>query len=336
MPDLVTMLLISVVVLAITFDFINGFHDSANAIATSVVTRALSMRNAIIMAAILNFGGAMAWTGVAKTIGKDIVDPHMVVGIHGQTLVLSALVGAIIWNLLTWWKGLPSSSSHALIGSLIGTAIAAGGVGVLKLHGIGMVFLVLIASPILGFIAGTVLMLIVMNIFAQQAPAKLNKGFKIAQIVSAGSMAFTHGSNDAQKSMGIITMALIVAKQQTAFEVQDWVKISCALAMAFGSAAGGWKIIKTVGKKVIGWQPVHGFASETAASLVVLFSTLIHMPVSTTHVISSAIMGVGATKRLSAVRWGIVRQIVGAWLLTLPVSALLGAICYMALSRIIG
>lgn len=335
MLDLTSILLITVVILAVGFDFINGFHDSANAIATSVVTRALSMRNAIIMAAILNFAGAMMWTGVAKTVGNDIVDPHMVLGIHGQVLVLSALIGAIIWNLITWWKGLPSSSSHALIGALIGAAIAAGGVGVLKLKGISIVFLVLILSPIIGFIAGTILMLIVMNIFAQKAPARINKGFKIAQIASAMGMAFSHGSNDAQKSMGIITMALVVAKYQTAFEVQDWVKMACALAMALGSAAGGWKIIKTVGKKVIGWQPVHGFASETAASMVVLLATAIHMPVSTTHVISSAIMGVGATKRLSAVRWGIVRQIVGAWLLTLPVSALLGASCYILLRQVL-
>lgn len=342
MPDITLVLLVIVVVLAISFDFINGFHDSANAIATSVVTRALSMRNAILLAALLNFIGAIIWTGVAKTVGKDIVDPNMVMGHHGQVLVLAALVGAIVWNLITWWKGLPSSSSHALIGALIGAAIVANGVRVLNPHGIGKVLLFLIISPILGFVMGTILMLIIMNIFAQQAPSKLNKHFKVAQIISAMSMAFAHGSNDAQKSMGIITMALVVAGRQLIgsgqtheFTVQTWVKISCALAMALGSASGGWKIIKTVGKKVIGWQPVHGFASETSAALVVLFATLLKVPVSTTHVISSAIMGVGATKRLSAVRWGIVRQIVGAWLLTLPVSAALGGICYLFLNAIL-
>lgn len=343
MPDITMILLVIVVVLAITFDFINGFHDSANAIATSVVTRALSMRNAIIMAAVLNFAGALLFTGVAKTVGKDIVDPNMVMGHHGQVLVLSALVGAITWNLITWWKGLPSSSSHALIGALIGSAIVANGVRVLNPHGIGKVLLFLIISPILGFVMGTILMLLIMNIFAQHTPAKLNKHFKVAQILSAMSMAFAHGSNDAQKSMGIITMALVVAKYQhmivingePQFIISDWVKISCALAMALGSASGGWKIIKTVGKKVIGWQPVHGFASETSAALVVLFATLLNAPVSTTHVISSAIMGVGATKRLSAVRWGIVKQIVGAWLLTLPVSAALGGLCYLFLNAIL-
>lgn len=333
MPDTTLLLLISIIILAVTFDFINGFHDSANAIATSVVTRALSMRNAVLMAAAMNFIGAMAMTGVAKTVGDEIVRTHDL-GPNGQYVVLSSLVGAIVWNIITWWKGLPSSSSHALIGALIGAAATAGGIAVLKLRGIAVVFLFLIISPIIGFIAGTIFMLIMMNIFAQYPPSKINKHFKNAQIISAMSMAFAHGSNDAQKSMGIITMALIAAGYQHTFVVHDWVKALCALAMALGSASGGWKIIKTVGKKVIGWQPVHGFASETAASLVVLFSSLIHMPVSTTHVISSAIMGVGATKRLSAVRWGIVQQIVGAWLLTLPVSALFGSICFLMVKTI--
>ncbi len=328
------LLLITIVFLAVSFDFINGFHDSANAIATSVVTRALSMRNAVLLAATFNFIGAIAMTGVAKTVGDEIVNSAALKE-NGQYVVLAALVGAITWNIITWWKGLPSSSSHALIGALVGAAATAGGIAVLKLKGIGIVFLYLILSPIIGFVAGAAFMIIVMNIFAQHAPSKINKHFKNAQVVSAMSMAFAHGSNDAQKSMGIITMALIVAGYQQTFVVQDWVKIACALAMAFGSAAGGWKIIKTVGKKVMGWQPVHGFASETAASLVVLFSSIIHMPVSTTHVISSAIMGVGATKRLSAVRWGIVKQIVGAWLLTIPVSAVLGGLCFVLIKEIL-
>lgn len=343
MPDITLSLLVIVVVLAISFDFINGFHDTANAIATSVVTRALSMRNAILMAAVANFGGAMLWTGVAKTVGRDIVTPNMVMGHHGQVLVLAALVGAIAWNLITWWKGLPSSSSHALIGALVGAAITANGVGVLNPHGIGKVLLFLLISPILGFVMGMILMLIIMNIFANKAPSKLNKSFKIAQVLSALSMAFAHGSNDAQKSMGIITMALVVAGYQKMmmvngemqFIIHDWVKFSCALAMAVGSAAGGWKIIKTVGKKVMGLHPVHGFASEAGAALVVLFATLLHAPVSTTHVISSSIMGVGATTRLSSVRWAIVGQIVGAWLLTIPVCAALGGICYLLFNAIL-
>jgi PiT family inorganic phosphate transporter len=253
----------------------------------------------------------------------------------GQALVLAALLGAIVWNLLTWWRGLPSSSSHALIGSLIGAAIAAKGVAVLNFHGIGKIIFFLCVSPIVGFIAGIGLMLLVMNIFAQKSPSKLNRNFKLLQVVSAQFMAFTHGSNDAQKSMGIITMALVVAHILPSVEVPTWVKITCATAMAFGSAAGGWRIIKTVGKKVIGWQPVHGFASEAAASLVVLISTLMHAPVSTTHVISSAIMGVGTAKGLSGVRWGIVRQIVGAWVMTLPICIALGAGCYTVLHLVL-
>jgi len=328
MPDTTLIILGAVVFLALSFDFINGFHDSANAIATSVLTRALSMRNAVLLAALQNFIGAMIWTGVAKTIGKGIIDPHLVAGRPGQMLVLASLIGAIAWNLFTWWRGLPSSSSHALIGSVIGAGIAARGIGVLNGHGLKTIFTSLVFSPIVGFIAGAGLMILIMNIFAQQAPSKLNRHFKILQIVSANFMAFTHGSNDAQKSMGIITMALVVAFPAMPFGVPFWVKISCASAMALGTAAGGWRIIKTVGKKVMGLQPVHGFAAETAGAAVVLIATLFHAPVSTTHVISSSIMGVGSAKRLSDVRWGIVSQIVAAWLMTLPVSAGLGAACY--------
>jgi PiT family inorganic phosphate transporter len=332
MPETTIILLFLVVLLALAFDFINGFHDSANAIATSVLTRALSMRNAVLLAAILNFVGAIMWTGVAQTIGKGIVNPSLVSGHIGQVLVLATLIGAITWNLITWWKGLPSSSSHALIGSLIGAAVAASaGTSSLEGEGIAKVFTSLIFSPIAGFIAGSALMVLIMNIFAQQAPSKLNRHFKVLQVASAGFMAFTHGSNDAQKSMGIITLALVVGGFLPSVEIPTWVKISCALAMALGSAAGGWRIIKTVGKKVMGLQPVHGFASETAAALVVLVATLWHAPVSTTHVVSSSIMGVGTVKSASAVRWGIVRQIVMAWLLTLPISALLGAGCFYLL-----
>ena len=331
MPEISLITLGLVVVLALSFDFINGFHDSANAIATSVLTRALSMKNAIVLAAVLNFIGAMIWTGVAKTIGKGIVDPRLVAGKQGQMLILAALLGAIAWNLFTWWRGLPSSSSHALIGSVVGAGVAARGIGVLNGHGLAKIFGSLVFSPIIGFIAGSFLMIVIMNVFAQQAPSRLNRHFKLLQVVSASFMSFTHGSNDAQKSMGIITMALVVAYPAMSFQVPTWVKVSCALAMALGSAAGGWRIIKTVGKKVMGLQPVHGFAAETAAAGVVLAATLLHAPVSTTHVISSSIMGVGSAKRLSDVRWGIVSQIVLAWLMTLPVSAGLGAMCYVVI-----
>lgn len=330
MLDTTLLLVITVTTLALIFDFINGFHDSANAIATSVLTRALSMRNAVLMAAALNFIGAVIWTGVATTIGKGIVDPATVMGRSGQFIVLAALIGAIVWNLITWWLGLPSSSSHAIIGALIGAVIASGGVERLNGHGLAKIFLVLITSPMLGFAAGLVFMVLIMHILAEHSPSKLNRKFKILQVFSAMSMAFSHGSNDAQKSMGIITMALVVASRthDATFVVPDWVKISCAAAMALGTAAGGWRIIKTVGRKIAGLQPVHGFASETAAAAVVLGATLLHAPVSTTHVISSSIMGVGAAKRLSSVRWGIVGQIVLAWFMTLPVSAGLGAACY--------
>ncbi len=328
MPDTAHLFIIAVVVFAIGFDFINGFHDTANAIATSVLTRALSIRNAIFLSAAQNFIGAMIWTGVAKTIGKGIVEPSTVAGREGQVLVLAALVGAIIWNLVTWWLGLPSSSSHALIGGLVGAAIAARGVGVLNGPGLTKIFSSLILSPIVGFIAGAFLMIIVMNILAQQAPSRINRHFKVLQVISANFMAFTHGSNDAQKSMGIITLALVVGGFQSSVTVPLWVKLACASAMAVGTAMGGWRIIKTVGKKIMGLQPVHGFASETAAALVVLTATLLKAPVSTTHVISSSIMGVGSAKRLSAVRWNIVGQIALAWVMTLPVCAGLGALCY--------
>jgi PiT family inorganic phosphate transporter len=331
MPESGLIVLGFVVVLALSFDFINGFHDSANAIATSVLTRALSMRNAILMAAALNFIGAMIWTGVATTIGKGIVDPATVAGKQGQMLVVAALLGAIAWNLFTWWRGLPSSSSHALIGSVVGAAIAARGIVVLNGHGLTKIFGSLVFSPIIGFIAGSSLMILIMKIFANQPPSRLNRHFKVLQVFSAISMAFTHGSNDAQKSMGIITMAMIVVYPTMSFHVPTWVKVSCAIAMALGSAAGGWRIIKTVGKKVMGLQPVHGFAAETAAAGVVLAATLLKAPVSTTHVISSSIMGVGSAKRLSDVRWQIVGQIVLAWLMTLPVSAGLGAMCYVVI-----
>ena len=329
MPDTTYLFIGAVVFFALAFDFINGFHDTANAIATSVLTRALSIRNAIFLSAAQNFIGAMIWTGVAKTIGKGIVDPTLVSGREGQVLVLAALFGAIAWNLITWWLGLPSSSSHALIGGVIGAAVAARGIGVLNGEGLTKIFTSLVFSPIIGFFAGAALMILVMNIFAQQAPSKLNRHFKILQIISANFMAFTHGSNDAQKSMGIITMALVVGGFLPAVIIPLWVKISCATAMALGTAVGGWRIIKTVGKKIMGLQPVHGFAAETAAAFVVLGATLWHAPVSTTHIISSSIMGVGSAKRLSDVRWGIVGQIVLAWLMTLPVCAGLGAGCYV-------
>lgn len=324
--------MIIVVVLALTFDYINGFHDSANAIATSVLTRALSIRSAVLLAALQNFIGAVIWTGVATTIGKGIVDPRTVT----QTVVLSAVTAAIIWNLITWYFGLPSSSSHALIGGVTGAVLAYKGFSHLNWRGLDKIIIALVTSPMLGMLVGLLMMLSLMRGLANVPPARLNRLFKILQVMSANFMAFTHGSNDAQKSMGIITMALVSGGWIHTFRVPMWVKLAAAAAMALGTAAGGWRIIKTVGKKIMGLQPVHGFASETSAALVILGATLLHAPVSTTHVISSAIMGVGTAKRLSAVRWNIVGQIILAWILTLPVSCVLAMACYRALSLVLG
>jgi len=342
MLDMTLFIIISVVVLALAFDLINGFHDSANAIATSVLTRALSMRNAVLIAAAANFLGAMLSTGVAKTIANGIVTPTLIKGVSGQILVLAAVLAAIIWNLVTWWLGLPSSSSHALIGGLVGAGIAAGGRRVLILqtvnwhnltHPDGILKIIegLVLSPIFGFLAGAGLMLLIMNLFAQKAPSKINRHFRWMQVISAIGMAFAHGSNDAQKSMGIITLALVVGGRLASVEIPLWVKIACATMMAIGTAMGGWRIIKTVGKKVIGLQPVHGFAAETSAAIIIQFATWLSVPVSTTHVITSAITGVGSTKGRKAVRWNIVSQIVLAWVMTLPMCMILGVCCYKLL-----
>jgi PiT family inorganic phosphate transporter len=333
-------LLFTVIALALVFDFINGFHDSANAIATSVLTRALSMRNAVLLSGTMNFVGAICLSGVAITIGKGVINPSssLVQGKSGQILVVAAILAAIIWNLVTWWQGLPSSSSHALIGALTGAALVAGGPSVLTLHnpdGLPKIIKGLILSPLFGFVAGAFLMIAIMNIFAHQAPSKLNRYFRWAQVVSAALMSFAHGSNDAQKSMGIITLALLFAGKITTVDPPTWVKLSCAAAMALGTASGGWRIIKTVGKRIVGLQPVHGFASETAASIVVFGGSLLKLPVSTTHVISSSVMGVGAARRLSDVKWGTVSQILLAWLMTLPVCILLGGICYFLIHLVL-
>ncbi|MCC6484557.1 MAG: inorganic phosphate transporter [Armatimonadetes bacterium] len=339
MPDPALIVIGCVVVLALIFDFINGFHDTANAIATSVLTKALSVRTAIIMAAIANFVGAILWTGVAKAMGTGIIDTSKY---HDyQLLVLSALIGAIAWNLVTWHRGLPSSSSHALIGALAGAAVAAShGVHALNWSyaGLGHIITWLILSPILGFLIGVFSMVIIAWLFCNKPPSRLNKWFLKVQAVSAAVMAFSHGANDAQKSMGVITLALmsLSTAPSPVFSVPLWVKLSCAAAMALGTAGGGWRIIKTVGRKVIGLQPVHGFAAETSAATVIMLATHVHAPVSTTHVISSAVMGVGAAKNLKGVRWGIIRQIVAAWLMTLPVCALLGALSYLLVRQLVG
>jgi inorganic phosphate transporter, PiT family len=332
MPDAVLMMLVLVVAAALVFDYVNGFHDTANAIATCVSTRALSVKAAIIMAAGLNFAGAMISTKVAATIGKGIVDANNVT----QMVVLAGVTGAIIWDLITWYYGLPSSSSHAIIGGIMGAVIAHAGAAALHWAGLKKIILALLISPILGTIIGFFFMVAMMWAFRNKTPYGLNKGFRKLQVVSAAFMAFSHGTADAQKSMGVITMALVSYGYLATFEVPAWVKIACATAMALGTAAGGWRIIKTVGRDFVKLQPVHGFCVETASAGVILGASAFGMPTSTTHVITSAILGVGLSKRMSAVNWGIAYRILIAWILTIPASALVAYVTYMVMSPFLG
>jgi PiT family inorganic phosphate transporter len=325
--------LLAVLALAVLFDYINGFHDTANAIATSVSTRALRPSWAIAMSAAANFLGALTGTEVAKTVGSGLIDK----GAESQVVVAAALIGAITWNLITWRVGIPSSSSHALIGGLLGAAATAAGVASWNLDGVvNKVLLPLVGSPILGLVLGFTLMALILNLFRRAHPKTMNDRFRRLQVLSAAYMAFSHGSNDAQKTMGIMTLALVTAGVLPEFRVPLWVIILAASAISFGTAAGGWRIIKTMGSRVVRLDPVLGFAAETTAASIIFGASHFGMPVSTTHVISSAIMGVGATKRLSAVRWGVARTIVIAWVLTLPAAALTAALAYLVLNPILG
>lgn len=326
------LLLFLVVAAALVFDYINGFHDTANAIATCVSTRALSVRNAILMAALLNFAGALISTKVATTIGRGIVNAKDVT----QMVIFAGVMGAIIWNLITWYWGLPSSSSHALIGGIIGSAVAHAGSTVLLWGGLKKIVLALILSPVVGAALGFLFMLAVLWGFRNKAPGPLNTGFRRLQVLSAAFMAFSHGTADAQKSMGVITLALLSYGAIPTFEVPLWVKFSCAVAMGLGTAAGGWRIIKTIGKDFVKLQPVHGFCVETAAAGVILGAASIGMPVSTTHVITSSILGVGLSKRLTAVNWNVAYRILWAWVLTIPASAVVAFITYVTLSPFLG
>lgn len=324
MPE-IPLLLLLIILLSLFFDYTNGVHDSANAIATVVSTKVLTPKFAVAMAAALNLIGAFVGTKVADTIGKGIVNTDMVMGC--QALVLAALIGAIVWNLITWYFGLPSSSSHALIGGLMGAAIAYGGWNTLHYRSIVEKVLVpLVFSPLSGFIGGYILMVILSRIFVNAHPRKTNNAFRKIQILSSAFMATSHGMNDAQKTMGIITLALFIFHMIPVMEVPLWVKIGCALAMAFGTSMGGWRIIKTMGHKIFKLEAIHGFAAETSAALVITAASAFGAPVSTTHTISSTILGVGASKRLSAVRWGVALNMVVAWVLTIPASALI-AVC---------
>ena len=322
MPDI---LIISVVLLALAFDYINGFHDTANAIATSVSTRALTPRVAVWMAAFLNFLGAMYSTGVAKTIGGDLVKSAQMVNEH---IIIAAMIGAIFWNLITWWMGIPSSSSHALVGGVVGAVLASTGYEALKIEGLMKIVAALICSPIVAMLTGLLIMSLLFWIFGRMSPSRINPKFKRLQILTAAMMAFSHGSNDAQKAMGIITLTLVSTGYLTNLEVPLWVKISAATAMGLGTAAGGWRIIRTMGTKIFKLEPISGFAADLNSSLIIFGATLLHLPVSTTHVVSGSIMGVGTAKRISAVRWGVAQQMLMAWVLTIPCTALVSALAY--------
>ena len=320
-------LLIAIVALAIVFDYTNGFHDTANAIATSVSTRALSPRVAVLMAAGLNLLGALVSTSVAKTVGEGLVDTALVT----MEVVMAALVGAVVWNFATWYFGIPSSSSHALFGGLIGAMIAAAGLdGVIWSGVVEKILIPMVGSPVIGFLSAWLLMTGLIWLVRKRQQGPVNTWFRRLQPISAGFMAFSHGANDAQKTMGIIALALFASGVIDTFYIPTWVKIVCALAMAAGTYSGGWRIIHTLGSKVIKLDPIHGFAAETAAASVIQVATHFGIPVSTTHTITAAIMGVGSTQRLSAVRWGVAGNIVTAWVLTLPAAGLVGAGVYLA------
>ena len=326
------LLLLTIVAVALVFDYTNGFHDTANAIATSVSTRALSPRVAVLMAAGLNLLGALLYTGVAKTVGEGLVDTDLVT----LPLVLAALIGAVAWNFTTWYFGIPSSSSHALFGGLIGAMIAAVGVSGVEWAGVvDKIILPMVGSPLLGFVCAWVLMTSLIWLVRRRPPGPVNRWFRRLQPVSAGFMAFSHGGNDAQKTMGIITLALYASGKIETFTIPIWVKVACAVAMAAGTYSGGWRIIHTLGSKVIKLDPIHGFAAETSAASVIQLATHFGIPVSTTHTITAAIMGTGSTQRLSAVRWGVAGNIVTAWVLTLPAAGLIAGLAYLVLDLFI-
>ncbi len=326
-----TPLLVAVLILAVAFDYVNGFHDTANAIATSVATRALRPAHAILMAAAFNFIGAFAGTAVAKTIGTGLVDEATTT----QVVVAAALVGAIAWNLITWRLGIPSSSSHALIGGLLGATFVAAGVASIKVAGfLEKVVLPLVSSPVIGFVLAFVLMVALFWIFRGADRRPLARRFRRLQLLSAGFMAFSHGSNDAQKTMGVITLALFAAGVIPTVDVPTWVILLAATAMSLGTAAGGWRIMATMGHRVVELEPIHGFAAETTAATVIITAAHLGMPVSTTHVISSAIMGVGTSKGAHGVRWGVARGILVAWVVTIPAAGLVGALAWFVLTAL--
>jgi PiT family inorganic phosphate transporter len=327
------LLLVVTVVIALGFDFTNGFHDTANAVATSISTRALGPRTAVAMSAAFNLLGALIaievlHTHVANTIGGLVAPKHGV----ALGMIIAALVGAIIWNLVTWRLGLPSSSSHALIGALIGMGVVAYGVDAVKWGSVIPVVIALVASPLIGLVLAYVFTILTLDLFHKSQPSPMNRRFRLAQIASGAFVSFSHGANDAQKTMGVITLALVSAGVLSAggtiFPSPPlWVVLLAATAIGFGTYAGGWRIIRTLGMKVIRLEPVDGFCAQTMAAVVIQGATQFALPVSTTHVVSGAVMGAGATRRLGAVRWGVARNILVAWLLTIPATALMAAVC---------
>ncbi|MFE6687215.1 anion permease [Streptomyces sp. NPDC057743] len=322
-----TFALIVTIGVALGFTYTNGFHDSANAIATSVSTRALTPRAALAMAAVMNLAGAFLGSGVAKTVSEGLIaTPH---GSKGMGILFAALLGAVVWNLVTWYFGLPSSSSHALFGGMVGAALA-GGTQVIWSGVVEKVVLPMFISPIIGLVLGYLVMVVILWLFRKANPHKAKRGFRIAQTVSAAGMALGHGLQDAQKTMGIVVMALVIADVEKADDaIPLWVKLACAITMSLGTYAGGWRIMRTLGRRIIELDPPQGFAAETtSASVMYLASFMFHAPISTTHVITASIMGVGSTKRPRAVRWGVAKNIVMGWFITMPAAALVAALAF--------
>jgi inorganic phosphate transporter, PiT family len=327
--------LVIVVAIALAFDFTNGFHDTANAVATSVSTRALSPRTAVLIAAVMNFLGAFTSTKVAKTVGGGLINTTP--GFVTAHLLLAALLGAIAWNLLTWRLGLPSSSTHALIGGLLGAALASGGANPVDWTNLwNKTVYPALASPVIGFVLAGLVMVAILWGFRRMRPAPLNRGFRILQIASGSFLAFAHGTNDAQKTMGVIALALYASHHTSSpADIPTWVIASAATSMALGTYIGGWRIMRTMGTRIFKLRPPQGFAAQvTASSVLYTVATRYGFPVSTTHVISGSVMGAGATTKMSAVRWGVAADIVGAWVLTIPAAAAVSALLYALLSAI--
>ena len=325
------LILVIVVGTALAFDFTNGFHDTANYIATWVGTRALSPRWAVLVSAVANLAGAFVTTAVAKTVGEGIIDT----GLATETTVLAALIGAIVWNLVTWWLGLPSSSTHALIGGLVGAALVQSGSNGVQWHGIlEKVVIPGAISPAVGFTGAFLLMVIIYRVLFQASPGVAHRGFRYGQLVTGTWVAFTHGANDAQKTMGVIALALVTHGSISHFYIPTWVKIAAGLTIAAGTYAGGWRIIRTLGQRIYKMQPEHGFAAQLSAGSTLYVGTHFGFPISTTHVVTGSVMGAGAVRGFSAVKWGIAGNILTAWLLTLPAAGLVAAGCYYPVSWI--